>query len=198
MLLIKTPPGFVEVAGVKHEINTDFRVWVEFELLIQDKSGDLATIFPAIFVRGIPADLRGAVEAIERFYCCGETPEKKATGTGSGKQPYAFDVDGNAIIADFWKHYNIDLTQEGLHWWVFRALLEGLPEESDFKHRVYYRTCDLKGLSKKERDRILKIRSRIEIKNKDGGKITLEERNANMIAYLARRRKETAGGEVNG
>ena len=196
MILIDALPKCVEISGVRHEIETDFRVWVEFELLIQN-DGDLAAVIPKIFPNGIPRDLRGALKEIERFYCCGTLAEKKAGSTAKVKQPYAFDVDGNAIVSDFWHFYNIDLTQEGLHWWLFRALLEGLPEDSEFKHRVYYRTCELKGMSKKERERILKIRSRIEIKKK-GGKPTLEERNEGMKDYIARRMAELSGGELNG
>lgn len=197
MILINALPKNVEISGVRHEIETDFRVWVEFELLIQN-DGDLASVIPKLFPNGVPRDIHGAIEAIKGFYCCGTITEKKPSAkAGVSKQPYAFDVDGNAIVADFWHFYNIDLTEEGLHWWVFRALLEGLPEKSEFKQRVYYRTCDMKGLSKKERERIMKIRSRIEIKNK-GGKPTLEERNESMKDYITRRMAELSGGGMNG
>jgi hypothetical protein len=67
----------------------------------------------------------------------------------------------------------------------------GLPDECEFSKRIYYRTCDLKGLSKKERERIVKIRKQIAIEN-TGGKMTLEERNAQMREYVKRRYKETA------
>ena len=77
-------------------------------------------------------------------------------------------------------------------------MLEGLPDDSEFKQRIYYRTCDTKGMSKKEKDRILKIRASIEIKKENNnGKLTLAERNAQMLDYVNKRTKEAqkGGGE---
>jgi hypothetical protein len=127
------------------------------------------------------------------FYCCGTKPEKKESPK-STKQAYSFEMDSAAIYADFWRYYKINLWEDALHWWIFRSLLEGLPEKSEFKQRVYYRTCDLKELSKNEKKRILKIRDRIAIKDTSSPKMTLEERNDAMKAYIRRRAEETAGG----
>jgi hypothetical protein len=70
----------------------------------------------------------------------------------------------------------------------------GLPEDSNFKKRIYYRTCNLKDLPKKEQKRIASIRKEIEIKIAEkGGKITLEERNKQMLDYVIKRSNETRG-----
>lgn len=103
-------------------------------------------------------------------------------------------MDAETIFADFWRYYNIDLSSEALHWWVFRALLAELPQDSGFKERVYYRTCDLKGLPPAEQKRIKKIREYIAIKKENKGKLTLEERNALMLEYVAKRSEEAKGG----
>ena len=67
----------------------------------------------------------------------------------------------------------------------------GLPEKSNFKERIYYRTCKLSDLPKGERKRIANIRKLIEIKTSEkGGKMTLEERNKAMLDYVAKRTKE--------
>ena len=102
-------------------------------------------------------------------------------------------MDGEAIYADFSRFYNIDLTSAKLHWWKFRALLAGLPVNSTFKERIYYRTCELKNLPKEEKKRIIEIRKEIEIKDKDINKITLEQRNKQMYDYVSRRTKELRG-----
>lgn len=75
----------------------------------------------------------------------------------------------------------------------------GLPEESGFKKRIYYRTCELRDLPKKERERIVKIRKQIEIAPRSGGQITLSERNAKMREFVKRRSSEIQkGGVTNG
>jgi hypothetical protein len=109
------------------------------------------------------------------------------------KRAYSFSVDGEAIYSDFSRFYNIDLTSEYLHWWKFRALLAGLPNDSSFKERIYYRTCELKGLSKKEQKRIADIRKEIEIKEIETSKITLEQRDKQMLDYVTKRSKEMRG-----
>ena len=195
-ILTDTLPTVVNISGTNYPINTDFRAGVEFEIMIQDGSTDLLKVLTLFFDKNIPSEeLEDIFTAIELYYCCGALPEKKKQTASEKKQAYSFAVDSNAIFADFWNYYNIDLSQEGLHWWAFRSLLEGLPEESEFKQRIYYRTCDLKGLSKKEKDRILRIRSKLEIKKRTGEKITLETRNKNMLAYMESRRKELGGGD---
>lgn len=73
-------------------------------------------------------------------------------------------------------------------------MLDGLPNESEFRQRIYYRTVDLKNLPKKEKERVLRIRKQIAIERETGPKMTLEERNKAMKDYIARRAKETAGG----
>jgi hypothetical protein len=195
-VLTDTLPSTVNIGGKEYPINTDFRAGIAFEMLMtaqEEIEKNVAKILALYFPKQIPDDLLGAFRAVELFYCRGELPQKKEK-PGKEKVAYSFEVDGEAILADFWRYYNIDLSQEGLHWWTFRALLYGLPEKSEFKQRIYYRTCDLKGMSKKERERIVKIRKQIEIKDENNGKMTLSERNAKMKEYIAKRRIETTEG----
>ena len=192
-VLTDTLPTTVDINGRNYPINTDFRAGIEFECSTLHTVEDVYKILTLYFGYKFPEDIRGAIEAISKFYACGEKPtqeEKRNT-----KQAYSFEVDSSVIFADFWNYYNIDLSQEGLHWWVFRALLLGLPEKSEFKQRTYYRTCDTKGMSKKEKERIMKIRKRIEIKGKEV-KLSLEERNAQMKAYVSKRQKELQRGDI--
>lgn len=193
-ILTDALPTSAVIDGQEYEIDTDFRAGVKFEMMIEQGEENIFRLL-APFFPNTPYDLAGALREAELFFCCGTLPEKSEKPTKS-KQAYSFRVDSEAIFADFWRYYGIDLSREYLHWWVFRTLLAGLPEKSEFKQRIYYRTCDLKGLSKKERERILSIRSRIEIKAKTGSKQTLEERNAAMLAYVAKRAAEIAGGET--
>lgn len=187
-------PDTVEVGGYEIAINTDFRAGIKFELLVEKGESNVYSLLRLYYPAGYPKnDLRGALEAALMFYRCGDNTEPKQGGSDkptSKKQAYSFSVDSETIFADFLRYYGLDLSSINLHWWAFRALLLGLPDDSGYKQRIYYRTCDLAGLPKKERERINKIRKLIEINPEGRGKLTLEERNAQMLAYATRRSKE--------
>ena len=193
-ILIDTLPTTVNTSEGVFEPETDYRAGIAFELAVQgakDLTPEIVEQLMDIFYPdGIPENVTGAWEAMIWFYRCGNDQTEPDDKPKSNKRAYAFDVDAETIYADFWRYYNIDLSKERLHWWKFRALLLGLPEDSAFKERIYYRTCDLKGLPKKEKERICKIRKQIEIRDEIGVKTTLEERNNKMIAYVKKRSTE--------
>lgn len=202
-ILTEKLPTTLKFCGKVFEINTDFRAGIELELMAQrGETNPVKLAFPLLGeeylteIKITRENIKEVMQAVELFFACGKQPEER-TEKDDFRKPkiaYSFDVDANIIVADFWNFYNIDLTQEGLHWWVFRALLDGLPAKSEFRQRIYYRTCDLKGLPKNEQKRIRKIRSEIEIKTEDKNKLTLKQRNEAMKAYIAKRARETAGG----
>lgn len=198
-ILTDTLPNTIVIDGQKYKINTDFRAGIMFENMVMSGEWDFEKLAKMFFEDRIPEDLKSAFKSIQLFYCCGKLPEKTAKNAAKKelKQAYSFEMDAECIVADFWRFYNVDLTQEGLHWWTFRALLDGLPSDSNFKERAYYRTCDLKNLSKNERKRVNEIRNLIEIKPR-GEKKTLEARNNSMKDYITRRLAELSGGENNG
>lgn len=191
-ILIDKLPRLVRVGDKIYKLETDFRAGISFALMVEAGQDDFFELCRPFFPEGLPDDMNGAVEAVLWFYHSGEKPEKET----NKKEPpvYSYDVDREAIFADFWRFYNIDLSQEGLHWWAFRSLLLGLPEDSNFKNRIYYRTCDIKSLPKREQKRVSDIRKRIEIKtNVTGAKMTLEQRNKMLIDYVNKRTKEAKG-----
>lgn len=194
-ILLEGLPDTVTIGEYEYPIETDFRAGIAFELAVQRGDNSLeAWLKPWFGEYGYPRDLKGAIKAAEWFYSCGVTKditkeEKAAKEAKSAKQGYSFDVDADALLSSFWQAYRIDLSTERLHWWVFRKLMFGLPDECEFSRRVYYRTCELKDLPKKERERIVKIRNKIAIEN-TGGKMTLAERNTQMREYVKRRHKE--------
>ena len=194
-ILIDRLPDTVTIGEYEYPIDTDFRAGIEFELAVQRGEKSLDAWLSPWFER-YPSDIEGAIKAAVWFYSCGKTvdvtkDEKPGRAAENAKQGYCFEVDADALLSSFWQAYQIDLTTARLHWWVFRKLMFGLPDECEFCKRIYYRTCDLKGLPKKERERIVKIRNKIAIENK-GGKMTLEERNKQMREYVKRRHTEAS------
>ena len=80
------------------------------------------------------------------------------------KKAIYYEQDAPYIISAFQREYQMDLLSvEYLHWWKFRMLLDGLSEESQIKKRIYWRTCNVSKMDKKERMEILRIRRKITI-----------------------------------
>lgn len=193
-ILLDRLPGAVSIGGNCYPLETDFRAAVAFELLVERGEEDPYKLLRPFYPHGVPGNVDEATSAALWFYQGGVEAPPKAEKGGNSPRAYSFEVDAETIFADFWRFYNLDLSADELHWWTFRALLSGLPEDSGYKQRVYYRTCDLKGLPKAEQARIKKIRNLIAINTAKRGKMTLEERNALMLEYVAKRSEEAKGG----
>ena len=193
-ILLQTLPTKIQTKNGVFEPVTDFRAGIEFEIMVENGEKDIYTLLKPYYPNGLPEQETEAAEAALWLYVCGnDMEEKEHKPAKSKKRGYSFAMDGEAIYADFSRFYNIDLTTAKLHWWKFRALLAGLPINSTFKERIYYRTCELKNLPKEERKRILEIRKEIEIKEKETIKVTLEQRDKQMFDYVSRRTKELRG-----
>ena len=54
------------------------------------------------------------------FVRCGDPPDP-----GSGEKGFDYEFDAPEIYASFMSLYGIDLFETDLHWWKFRALLNG-------------------------------------------------------------------------
>lgn len=194
-ILTQTLPTKIQTENGIFEPATDFRASVEFEIMVENGEQDIFTLLRPYYPNGFPKDHEAqAAEAALWFYMCGDEIKKDEFKTAKRtKRAYSFAKDAETIYSDFSRYYNIDLTSAPLHWWKFRALLAGLPTDSAFKERIYYRTCDLKGLSKKEQKRIAEIRKEIAIEEKKENKITLAQRDEQMLDYVAKRSNEMRG-----
>lgn len=154
------PNGLV-IQGEIYPICTDFRAAVAYEMAAMRGTLTEEAFFGLWFPERRPEDLDAAAEAVGKFYNLGRE------GTGeAGPVPYSFFQDDQAIFCAFRREYGLDLGTARLHWWQFRALLEGLFTHS-FQQRVEFRTADLTGRSAQERSEILKFRRMYEIQRED-------------------------------
>lgn len=172
-------PGSVLVAGKEYRINTDFRVSIRFEEMIQDKNiteeqrlfteellnipefdGDhekarlLAKYNSglALYYPVIPEDLEGAISQMLWFYQGGKTEEQKQSGKGKKQsQIYSFTYDAEYIYAAFMEQYGIDLNTVELHWWKFSAMFAGLKEDCLISKIMGYRATDTAGMDKEQK-----------------------------------------------
>lgn len=139
------------IRGREYPISTDFRTAVAYQMAAArgdlTADGFLALWFPA----EKPRDVAAALEAVGAFYAMGNPRDSQ------GPAAYDFQVDAGAIYAAFYREYGLNLATAELHWWQFRALLEGLITHS-FQQRVGYRVGDLGDLEAKERAKALRMR----------------------------------------
>lgn len=161
-LILDQIPDFLEVGGEKIFINTDFRTWIRFDeaLFWSDKPMEerLYSALDICYDGNIPADITGAVHAAIGFYAhkdtliksIGENPKNEQQNSTRGKQTYSFTYDASLICAAFMAQYRIDLTKDEMHWWLFRALFEGLTDENKICKVMEIRSIDLSKIKDKE------------------------------------------------
>ena len=161
-IILDPMPNFLEVDGQKISINTDFRTWIRFdEALFWSEKPMEDRIYSALdicYCGKIPADINGAVRAAIGFYAhagnpikeIGENTQNEQGNFARGKQTYSFAHDASLIYAAFRSQYGIDLTKESLHWWIFKALFEGLTDENKICKVMEIRSIDLSKIKDKE------------------------------------------------
>lgn len=161
-ILLDLLPETVEIGDVEYPINTDFRISILFELMMQDGSlSDKEKMQEAIrlYYPEIPHDLEEAVEKLIWFYRCGKV-EKAKKNTASQEDEdtdmqerlvYSFEHDDRYIYAAFLSDYGIDLQDvEDLHWWKFRAMFLALNDSCEFKKIMGYRSMKITSKMSKE------------------------------------------------
>ena len=161
-ILIDLLPSKIVVDGTEYEINTDFRISVLFSLLMEDDElTEEQKVLQALslYYPVIPNDIGKAIEQIKWFYSCGKSDKpigNKKRKTNS-KKVFDFEADANYIYSAFMSQYRIDLQDIGqLHWWKFKALLEGLKEDNKLSKIIEYRSVDLSKIKDKEQRKFYK------------------------------------------
>ena len=161
-IILNPMPDFLEVGGEKIPVNTDFRTWIRFDeaLFWSDKPMEerLFSALDICYDGKIPADITGAAHAAIGFYAPkdektennGENTQSEQRGSSRSKQFYSFTHDASMIYAAFLSQYRIDLTKDDLHWWLFRALFEGLTDENKICKVMEIRSVDLSKIKDKE------------------------------------------------
>ena len=150
LLVDKLP---TEYEGLK--INTNFRSFILFELLMQDNkitTKDKILMSVRLFFKEPPTDVKKAIEGILWFYRCGED-EKVGKGSGetTKKQIYSYEYDAKYIYSAFLSQYGIDLNEvDYLHWFKIKALFEGLNDKNKICEIMSYRSIDLSKIKDKE------------------------------------------------
>lgn len=157
-LRYKGLPSRIEWEGGSCAINTDFRVWIRFgEYLKQGQ------IYLGIFPSGKPPAGDDWQRAAVMFHRS-PNPVPRATRHHMVK---ALDLisDGEFIVASFQQAYGIDLTSCDMHWHRFKALLDGLPDDTKLSKVIGYRTWEPADDKRKHADLMAEQRAAWALEN---------------------------------
>lgn len=165
MSLYQKPPESIIVNGAEYPVNTDFRVWVQFQgILLSDDTNDVKAdkVCQLMESMQIPTT-KECLDSMLAFYAGASTENQ--TGGGGNVRAYDFEKDSEYIFSAFLDSYGIDLTTENLHWWRFKALFKSLPEDCQMCKIMMYRTIDLKKVPKDHRKFYREMKARYALKS---------------------------------
>ena len=147
-------PRFIVVGGEEVEVNTDFRVWLEFGWMLENEHRASLGIFRLADGSFDIPEGDWATPAVEFYRSENPTPR----GSSSGTRAIDLVMDGDYIVAAFQQAYGIDLTDPSLamHWHRFHALLVGLPKDTKMSEVMSYRTWQKSGKKHDDQMRELK------------------------------------------
>lgn len=147
LLIHKLP---IEVEGMA--INTDYKVSILFELLMQDIKIPKELKLMKALQMYYPdfnkiSNYEKAIEGMLWFYKCGKeviSSNKGVSGNNKHNQIYSYEFDDSHIYSAFLQQYNIDLQEiKYMHWWKFKALFDGLNEDTEIVKIMGYRSVNL-------------------------------------------------------
>ncbi len=153
-ILTDTLPEAVWVSGRAYPIETDFRVWIRYDIALSDKTMPPEQKIVALFApykEELPPHFGAAAKALMDFYA-GEKESGRAAKTDApvGAPIYSFLHDAQYIYAAFMRQYGLDLTKDSLHWLQFKALFAALDENEPFVKIMEYRSCDISKIRDKQ------------------------------------------------
>ena len=195
--LTAAPPNSVVVGGKSVPITTSFRAGIQFELQALGDQLTPESILSLFYGASWPRPYDEAIQQAIWFYRLGKPePERETKADAqSVRRSYDFELDADALYTSFRSTYGIDLLREDLHWWAFRELMIGLPDDTAFKQRVYYRIGSTEGMTVKQKKRFEALRAKYAIpaRGRIDKKPSLAERDDAMKRYVARRFEDVYG-----
>ncbi len=140
-------PHFVYLKNEKYFINTDYRIFIEFEEKMQGKNTKqviydcLSKFYPAFYIIQDKNLLDEAVDQFIWFYKCGkeDIATTKKDNKGNIKSIFSYKYDDQIIWGAYYSQFRVDLSTIKLHWWKYKAMWLSLDSECQFSKIRGYR-----------------------------------------------------------
>jgi hypothetical protein len=175
-ILIDELPKKVEIEGEECEINTDYRNVLLYFRALKDEEleeSDKLEIAIKLFFKTAPKNIEEAINYInEEYIVCSESQvsmrrrNKIKRSAEKEKLVFDFEQDGILIYVSFMQEYGIDLRKEKMHWYVFKALFDGLGEETALRRVIEFRRMKPKDMPRERRIELLELQRELSIKVK--------------------------------
>ena len=169
MNLYNKLPHTVKINNREITINTDYRLFVKFEIEMQGNDTTkaiqnvLSAFYPAFLLKNISDEM---INKFLWFYKCGKEDSPKKSKGGKNTRAFDYEIDEELIYSAFMECYGIDLSKY-MHWWKFKALFNGLNSDCEFCKVKSYRIYDGKDKNLLELKDFYKLPlSKIEMEDK--------------------------------
>ncbi len=174
MSAFNTLPNTINISGADYPINTDFRTVILFLEMWEDEE------LPPEYKIAIMADMFGIdnPDGISQVWkWINENEEQK--NSDSTVKVIDFTIDEKLIYSAFMLDYGIDLYDiDYLHWYKFKALLQGLSDRTMMREVMKIRATDTSKIKDTEqRENMRKLQRLYELPDREAEKL-LEEINA--------------------
>jgi len=190
-ILVDDLPEVIEVDGVEHAINFDFRTGLQCILdmeshdLVDDEKALL--LLRRIYGDKIPTNVSEALRLAVKFLDGGEEPEAHENLLKNNTRVYSFEKDAALIYAAFRQTHGIDLQKADLHWWQFLALFQDLGADTGFCNLVNLRRRVNSGeASKEERQYALKLGDAFIVTDPEDALTEADSENVDLFDLLSK------------
>lgn len=174
--LTDTPLSAIKFDGETYQINLAFDNVIKYLELVEDdgENKELEALKLFFGDQEIPLD----PDFIESsFKLINETITKSAYQGNSSKDwsmniapqhIYSYEQDADAIYSSFMMQYHIDLLKERgkMHWCVFRALFDGLNEDTPIQRIIELRQKNLADVPDEQRGKVMQLQQYYALKLK--------------------------------
>lgn len=174
--LTDTPLSAIKFDGETYQINLAFDNVIKYLELVEDDNENKELKALKLFFgdQEIPLD----PDFIESsFKLINETITKSAYQGNSSKDwsmniapqhIYSYEQDADAIYSSFMMQYHINLLKERgkMHWCVFRALFDGLGEDTPIQRIIELRQKNLADVPDEQRGRVMQLQQYYSLKLK--------------------------------
>lgn len=174
--LTDTPLSAIKFDGETYQINLAFDNVIKYLELVEDDSENKELEALKLFFgnQEIPLD----PDFIESsFKLINEAITKSAYQGNSSKDwsmniapqhIYSYEQDADAIYSSFMMQYHIDLLKERgkMHWCVFRALFDGLGEDTPIQRIIELRQKNLIDVPDEQRGKVMQLQQYYALKLK--------------------------------
>ena len=176
-ILIEELPEKVVIDGEECEINTDYRNVLLYFRALKDnelEEAEKLEIAARLFFKSMPKNIEEAIKYINEEYIICSSRKKIKVGVRvkdpvvkepKEKAVFDFEQDGTLIYVSFMQEYGIDLRKEKMHWRVFKALFDGLGEETALRRVIEFRRMKPKDMPRERRIELMELQRELSIRN---------------------------------